>query len=174
MNGQPRTLPLRSLVDLYVDHRKDVIRRRTAYLLRQAKQQAHKLEGLIYAVCDIDEVIRIIRAARTREEAIEGLMARAFRIARTHPYAPKIPQSVIAKTEPDGARLTRVQAEAIGALRLIQLTGLEIEKLAGELSGLVEEIEGYEAILADERLVDRKSTRLNSSHEWISRMPSSA
>ena len=153
VNGQPRTLPLRSLIDLFIDHRKDVIRRRTAFLLRQAKQQAHKLEGLIYAVCDIDEVIRIIRAARTREEAIEGLMARAFRIARSHPYAPKIPESVIARTEPDGARLTRVQAEAIGALRLIQLTGLEIEKLTGELTKLVEDIEGLEAILADERLV---------------------
>jgi DNA gyrase subunit A len=153
VNGQPRTLPLRSLVDLFIDHRKDVVRRRTAFLLRQAKQQAHRLEGLIYAVCDIDEVIRIIRASRTREEAIEGLMARAFRIARSHPYAPKIPDSVISRTEPDGARLTRVQAEAIGALRLIQLTGLEIEKLTGELSKLVEDIEGLEAILADERLV---------------------
>jgi DNA gyrase subunit A len=153
VNGQPRTLPLRSLIDLYVEHRKEVIRRRTAYLLRQAKQQAHKLEGLIYAVCDIDEVIRIIRAAKTREEAIEGLMARAFRIAPTHPYAPKIPHSVIAKTQPDGARLTRVQAEAIGALRLIQLTGLEIDKLTTELTKLVDEIDGLEAILADERLV---------------------
>jgi DNA gyrase subunit A len=153
VNGQPRTLPLRSLVDLFIDHRKDVVRRRTAFLLRQAKQQAHRLEGLIYAVCDIDEVIRIIRASRTREEAIEGLMARAFRIARSHPYAPKIPDSVISRTEPDGARLTRVQAEAIGALRLIQLTGLEIEKLTGELTKLVEDIEGLEAILADERLV---------------------
>jgi DNA gyrase subunit A len=60
---------------------------------------------------------------------------------------------VIAKTEPDGVRLTRVQAEAIGALRLIQLTGLEIEKLTSELAKLVEDIEGLEAILADERLV---------------------
>ena len=153
VNGQPRTLPLRNLVDLYIAHRKEVIRRRTAFLLRQAKQQAHRLEGLIYAVCDIDEVIRIIRAARTREEAIAGLMERAFRIARTHPYAPKIPNSVIAKTEPDGTRLTRVQAEAIGALRLIQLTGLEIEKLTSELAKLVDEIDGLEAILADERLV---------------------
>ena len=153
VNGQPRTLPLRSLIDHFVDHRKDVIRRRTAYLLRQAKQQAHRLEALIYAVCDIDEVIRIIRAARTREEAIEGLMARAFRIARDHRHAPLVPESVIAKTEPDGVRLTRVQAEAIGALRLIQLTGLEIEKLTSELAKLVEDIEGLEAILADERLV---------------------
>ena len=153
VNGQPRTLPLRSLIDFFIDHRKDVIRRRTAFLLRQAKQQAHKLEALIYAVCDIDEVIRIIRAARTREEAIEGLMERAFRIARDHRHAKLVPESVIAKTEPSGVRLTRVQAEAIGALRLIQLTGLEIEKLTAELTKLVEDIEGLEAILADERLV---------------------
>ncbi|MFM1935455.1 MAG: gyrase subunit [Planctomycetota bacterium] len=153
VNGQPRTLPLRSLIDHYLDHRKEVVRRRTAFLLRQAKQQAHRLEALIYAVCDIDEVIRIIRAARTREEAIEGLMERAFRIAPDHRYAPHIPAAVIERTQPDGVALTRVQAEAIGALRLIQLTGLEIEKLTAELSKLVEEIDGLEAILADERLV---------------------
>ncbi|MFO0783538.1 MAG: DNA gyrase subunit A [Phycisphaerales bacterium] len=153
VNGQPRTLPLRNLIDLYIEHRKDVIRRRTSFLLRQAKQQAHKLEGLIYAVCDIDEVIRIIRASRSREEAIEALMERAFRIARDHKHAPLIPEAVIRRTEPDGARLTRVQAEAIGAMRLIQLVGLEIEKLASELAKLVEDIEGLEAILASDRLV---------------------
>lgn len=153
VNGQPRTLPLRNLIDLYIEHRKEVVRRRTAFLLRQAKQQAHKLEGLIYAVCDIDEVIRIIRASRSRDEAITELMARAFRIPRGHRHAPLIPEAVIARTEPDGVTLTRVQAEAIGALRLIQLVGLEIEKLASELSKLVEDIEGLEAILASDRLV---------------------
>lgn len=153
VNGQPRTLPLRNLIDLYIEHRKSVVRRRTAFLLRQAKQQAHKLEGLIYAVCDIDEVIRIIRASRSREEAIEKLMARSFRIPRDHRHAPLIPEAVIARTEPDGVELTRVQAEAIGALRLIQLVGLEIEKLATELTKLVEDIEGLEAILASDRLV---------------------
>lgn len=153
VNGQPRTLPLRNLIDLYIEHRKEVIRRRTAFLLRQAKQQAHKLEGLIYAVCDIDEVIRIIRTSRSREEAIDALMVRSFRIARDHKYAPLVPEPVISRTEPDGVRLTKVQAEAIGALRLIQLVGLEIEKLAAELTKLVDEIEGLEAILADDRLV---------------------
>jgi DNA gyrase subunit A len=153
VNGQPRTLPLRNIIDLYIEHRKDVVRRRTAFLLRQAKQQAHRLEGLIYAVCDIDEVIRIIRASRSREEAIAQLMARSFRIPRDHRHAPLVPEAVIARTEPDGVALTRVQAEAIGALRLIQLVGLEIEKLAAELSKLVEDIEGLEAILASDRLV---------------------
>ncbi len=155
VNHQPRTLDLRSIIDLWIEHRRDVIRRRTEFLLRQARQQAHKLEGLVFAVCDIDEVIRLIRSSRTREEAIEKLMARRFQIPADHPYAPQIPQRLLdAANAPHddgvGAALTRVQAEAIGALRLIQLTGLEIEKLVGDLRSLHEEIEGYEAILADD------------------------
>lgn len=155
VNSQPRTLDLRALIDHWIEHRRDVIRRRTEFLLRQARQQAHKLEGLIYAVCDIDEVIRLIRSSRTRDEAISRLMERRFQIAADHAYAPLIPQRLLdaANAEVDGgigAMLTRVQAEAIGALRLIQLTGLEIEKLAGELRSIHEEIEGYETILADD------------------------
>lgn len=150
VNGQPRTLPFKDLVQCYIDHRRDVVRRRTEHLLRQARQSAHKLEGLIYAVCDIDEVIRIIRGSASRDEAIEGLMARAFRIAPSHPLAPKVPTRVIEATQRgDGARLTRVQAEAIGALRLIQLTGLEIDKLAAEFTQILGQIDEYEAILAN-------------------------
>lgn len=150
VNGQPRTLPFKDLVQCYIDHRRDVVRRRTEFLLRQARQAAHKLEGLIYAVCDIDEVIRVIRGSATREEAIQGLMDRAFRIAPTHPLAPKVPERVIQASQRDGgARLTRVQAEAIGALRLIQLTGLEIDKLAKEFSELLGKIDEYESILGD-------------------------
>jgi len=154
VNHQPRTLGLKQLIQCYVDHRKDVVRRRTAFLMRQAKQQAHRLEGLIYAVCDIDEVIKIIRESREREEAITKLMARGFRIAKGHRYEKMIPERIVAATrQGDGATLTRVQAEAIGAMRLIQLVGLEVEKLAAEFSKLLEDIEGYEAILADEKLV---------------------
>ncbi len=154
VNGQPRTLPLRALIDCYISHRSDIIRRRTEFLLRQARQQAHRLEGLVYAVCDIDHVIRTIRAAKTREEAIERLMAHAFRIAADHPQAALVPEKIAQATRTgDGARLTRVQAEAIGALRLIQLVGLEIEKLAKEFSELLDEIEGLERLLADEALI---------------------
>lgn len=154
VNGQPRTLPLRALIDCYIGHRSDIIRRRTEFLLRQARQQAHRLEGLVYAVCDIDHVIRTIRAAKTREEAIERLMAHAFRIAADHPQAALVPEKIAQATRTgDGARLTRVQAEAIGALRLIQLVGLEIEKLAKEFSELLDEIEGLERLLADEALI---------------------
>ena len=158
VNSQPRTLDFRQLIDSFIEHRQDVIRRRTEYLLRQARQQAHKLEGLIYAVCDIDEVIRIIRGSRTREQAIEALMLRRFRIATDHEYAPLVPSSIIeaSNLEVDGevgTILTKVQAEAIGALRLIQLTGLEIEKLAKELGEIHEEISKYEAILSDEKVI---------------------
>ncbi len=154
VNRRPKTLSLKQLLECYLDHRKEVIRRRTEYRLREAKKQAHRLEGLIYAVCDIDEVIALIRGSSTREEAIDKLMARRFRIPDGHRYAPQIPSRLIERSQTgDGAELTRVQAEAIGGLRLIQLVGLEIEKLTGEYAKLLDEIEGYEAILADEQLV---------------------
>ncbi len=151
VNHQPRTLSLRQLLQCYIDHRKDVIRRRTEHLLRHARQAAHKLEGLIFAVCDIDEVIALIRSSRTREEAITRIQQRAFRISRDHHHAGLVPERFIARSESaSGVLLTRVQAEAIGALRLIQLVGLEIEKLAAELSALLATIDELEAILASE------------------------
>ena len=154
VNGQPRTLPLRTLIDCYIDHRVSVIRRRTEFLLRQARQQAHRLEGLVYAVCDIEAVIAIIRASQTREEAIIKLMEHAFRIAENHPAAHLVPARIAAASRVGaGIKLTRVQADAIGALRLIQLVGLEIEKLASEFAALLCEIDQYEAILADASLV---------------------
>jgi DNA gyrase subunit A len=153
VNRQPRTLTLKEMIELYIRHREDVIRRRTAYLLREAKKRAHVLEGMIYAVCDIDEVIRIIRASKTREEAIQGLMDRKFRIPPDHPYAAMLPKrlmNIVRVAEArGGVELSRVQAETIGGMRLIQLVGLEIERLVNEYTALVEEIEGYELILAE-------------------------
>ncbi|MDX2115021.1 MAG: DNA gyrase subunit A [Planctomycetota bacterium] len=154
VNRQPRTLSLRALIDHYVAHRVDVIERRTRHLLQEARKRAHVLEGLIYAVCDIDEVIALIRSSRTREEAIEKLMRRAFRITPDHRFAPIIPQRLLRQSQAalasgEGVLLTRVQAEAIGAMRLIQLVGLEIDKLVRDYAAVVAEIESYEAILAD-------------------------
>jgi len=153
VNRQPRTLGLRELLDLYVQHRQVVIRRRTAFLLREAKKRAHVLEGMIFAVCDIDEVIKIIRSSKTRDEAINRLMEKRFRIPASHPYAPKLParlmDQVRAAEKDGGVLMTRVQAETIGGMRLIQLVGLEIERLVNEYSELVKEIEGYELILAE-------------------------
>jgi DNA gyrase subunit A len=157
VNRQPRTLSLKEMIQHYIAHRVDVIERRTRYLLHEAKKKAHILEGLIYAVCDIDEVIRIIRASKTREEAITRLSEKRFTIAPTHQHAEKIParlmNAVRGFDHTGGVPLTRVQADAIGALRLIQLVGLEIQKLVNDYTALVTEIEGYERILADRQLV---------------------
>ena len=145
---RPRTLALKQMIQCWIDHRREVIRRRTEFLLREARKQAHRLEGLIYAVCDIDEVIALIRASKTRDEAIARLMERHFRIPADHEYAPYVPTTLIEISNAgDGALLTRVQAEAIGAMRLIQLVGLEIEKLTGEYSQLLAKIEDYLSIL---------------------------
>ena len=152
LNGRPQTLSLRNLIDCWVDHRRDVIRRRTEHLLREARKAAHRLEGLIYAVCDIDEIITLIRGCQTREEAIDSLMKREFSIPKKHEYAKYIPKQLIASAA-DGISLSKLQADAIGALRLIQLVGLEIEKLTSEYAELLEKIEDYDAILSDEQRV---------------------
>ncbi|HEX8341187.1 MAG TPA: DNA gyrase subunit A [Tepidisphaeraceae bacterium] len=152
VNRQPRTMGLKELIGHFIAHRVEVITRRTKFLLRKAQQRGHILEGLIYAVCDIDEIVRLIRTSKTRDEAIQKLRERAFRIAPDHPYAQQIPESLLSKAA-SGVMLSQVQAEAIGRLQLIQLVGLEIEKLTKEYREVVTEIEGYLAILADERLV---------------------
>jgi DNA gyrase subunit A len=148
VNRQPRTMGLKELIQHFIAHRFEVITRRTKFLLRKAQQRAHILEGLIYAVCDIDEVVRLIRSSKTREEAIEKLRLKAFRIAVDHPAAAKIPESLIQRAQA-GVILSQAQAEAIGRLQLIQLVGLEIDKLVNDYRAIVEEIEGYEFILKD-------------------------
>ncbi len=149
VKGQPRTLTLKELLQYYIEHRYEVIRRRTAFKLRKAKHEAHRIEGLIYAVCDIDEIIALIRSSRTRDEAIDKLMVRGFQIPTDHPYAPKIPQRLLDASNEKPIKLSRIQAEAIGRLQLIQLVGLEIEKLVRNYAELIIEIEDYEDILAN-------------------------
>ena len=149
---RPRTLGLKALIEQFIAHRRQVITRRTQHLLRKAQQRGHILEGLIYAVCDIDEVVKLIRGSATREEAIEKLRQRAFRIARGHPYSEKVPASLLEKAA-DGVRLSQAQAEAIGRLQLIQLVGLEIEKLTKEYAEVVGEIEDYQHILGSDAAV---------------------
>ncbi|MGQ0628173.1 MAG: DNA gyrase subunit A [Phycisphaerales bacterium] len=153
VNRQPRTLPLREMVRCYIEHRAEVIRRRTAHLLQEARKKAHLLEGMIHAVCDIDEVIKLIRSSRTRQEAIEKLMARRFRIPPGHPAAATIPARLMEAGGAAGAQLSRIQAETIGGMRLIQLVGLELERLVNDYRVLLEEIEGYERILGSHQLV---------------------
>ncbi len=157
VNRQPRTMGIKQMMECYVDHRVEVITRRTQHLLREAKKRAHVLEGMIYAVVDIDEIIKLIKSSKTREEAIGKLMERRYTIPSDHPAAAVIPPRLMEMVRDadsnGGTALTRVQAETIGAMRLLQLVGLEIERLVKEYSELVNEIEGYEAILANHRMV---------------------
>ncbi len=153
VDRQPRTLTLKQILGLYVDHRKEVVRRRTSFLLKRAKQRAHILEGLILAVGDIDEVINIIKASPNPEAAKQALMARPMRLAKNVALRRLLPEAFVDGCSSEDYHLTATQAGAILSMQLQRLTGLEIEKLAGDYSKLVEEIEGYEAILRDERLV---------------------
>src|SRR5215469_12526600 len=160
VNRQPRTMGLKELIQHFIEHRREVITRRTRFQLRKAQQREHILEGLIFAVVDIDEVVKLIRASKTREEAITKLRERAFRIPADHPAAPRIPAALLERhpeifaVEPGVTvppfTVSRAQAEAIGRLQLIQLVGLEIAKLVGEYNEVAEQIEEYERILGDE------------------------
>ncbi len=126
VHGRPRLLNLKDLIRLFVEHRHEVVIRRTKFDLRKAKERAHILEGLIIASDNIDEVIRIIRAAKTPNEAITNLM--------------------------DRFQLTEVQSRAIVEMRLRQLTGLLQEQLHAEYEELMKQIAYFEEILSNEEL----------------------
>ena len=126
VHGRPRLLNLKDLIKYFVEHRHEVVIRRTRYDLRKAKERAHILEGLIIASDNIDEVIRIIRAAKTPNEAITNLMARF--------------------------NLSEIQARAIVEMRLRQLTGLMQDQLHAEYEDLMKQIAYFEEILNNEEL----------------------
>jgi len=153
VNRQPRTLNLKQLLEAYIDHRKEVIRRRTAHLLKRARQRAHILEGLILAVGEIDEIIALIRSSADPKEAKSRLMDKPLKLTEEMTLAKLLPERFFKDAVGQERHLTGPQAEAILAMQLQRLTGLEIEKLASEYSKLCEQIEGYEAILRDEALV---------------------
>jgi len=150
---QPRTLGLRSMIDLYLEHRKEVIRRRTTFLLRKARQRAHIVEGLLLAVGDIDAIIALIKESPDPDTARQRLMERPLRLAEHGALHRMLPEAFVQRTTREGQNLSATQANAILTMQLQRLTGLEMEKLAGEYTRLIEEIEGYEAILRDEALV---------------------
>jgi DNA gyrase subunit A len=153
LDRQPRTLTLKELLQCYVDYRKEVIRRRTQFLLRRAKQRAHVLEGLILAVGDIDAMIELIKKSPDPAGAKEALMARALRLME-HPVLRRLlPAQFVDRYTKTDYYLTSTQAAAILSMQLQRLTGLEIEKLAGEYAKLVDEIGGYETILREEQRV---------------------
>ena len=127
VDGEPKILSLRQIIHHYIEHQEDVIRRRTQYDLNKAEARSHILEGLIIALDNIDEVVRMIRASRTAQEAKTGLMERFG--------------------------LSDRQAQAILDMRLQRLTGLERDKIEAEYAELQKLIAYYRAVLADEKLV---------------------
>ncbi len=153
VNRAPRTLNLKQLIEHFIAHRVDVVRRRTQYLLRKARQRAHVLEGLILAVADIDEIIRIIRQSPDVDTARQRLMEKALRLSEQTTVRRLLPELFVQRASGSDQHLTRTQADAILAMQLRRLTGLEIEQLAGEYTRLVDEIADYELILSDERRV---------------------
>ncbi|MEI7836571.1 MAG: DNA gyrase subunit A, partial [Planctomycetota bacterium] len=153
VNRAPRTLSLRDLLFYFLEHRKDVIRRRTMFLLRRARQRAHILEGLILAVADIDRIIEVIKKSPDVPTARDRLMSHPLRLTESTAVRKLLPEKFVAKAGSEDQHLTGVQTDAILAMQLQRLTGLEIEKLARNYVEVTEEIEGYEAILTQEPLL---------------------
>ena len=127
VNGEPKVLNLKEILYYYVEHQKEVIVRRTRYDLEKAEERAHILEGLIIALTNIDEVVRVIRASRDRVEATNNLIQQFI--------------------------LTEKQAQAILDMRLQRLTSLEVEKIQAELAELNKQIEYYKKVLSSTQMV---------------------
>ena len=153
VKNRPLTLNIKQLLVLYIEHRKEVIRRRTQFLLRKARTRAHIVEGLLLAQSDIDAIIQLIRASGTVPEAKQALMGKGLRLQEHATLKHLLPEAFVAQKSSQDQFLTGPQADAILSMQLQRLTGLEVQKLAQEYAALSEEIAGYEAILADERLV---------------------
>lgn len=152
VDGKPRNLTLKQMLEEFLRHRVTVIRRRTQFLLAKARKRKHTVEGLLLALANIDEIIRIIRQSRTVAEAKTGLMgveAPASMMERAlGPEGFKFFQSE--RGVADGYRLTAVQADAILRMTLSQLVNLEQERLGGEHAELLAEMAEYLRILSDE------------------------
>ena len=152
VDGKPRTLNIRELLQEFIRHRFTVIRRRTQFLLNRARQRKHTVEGLLLAHANIDEVIRVIRTSATQAEAKSRLMtiecpaALMERALGSVGYADFTTERGVSTNY----TLTAVQAEAILRMTLGQLVNLEQEKLGGEYSELLNEIAEYLRILSDD------------------------
>lgn len=162
-NGQPKLFNLKEMLKCFVNHRREVVTRRTIYELRKARERAHILEGLALALANIDEIIELIKNAPTPAEAKAGLVARGWDLGNV--------AAMLERAGTDAARpewleeqygirdnqyyLTEQQAQAILDLRLHKLTGLEHEKILGEYKALLEEIAELLHILgSSERLME--------------------
>jgi len=164
--GQPKTLGLKALLEIFLRHRREVVTRRTQFQLRKARERAHVLEGLAVALANLDEVIALIRGSPGPAEAKAGLVGRVWRpgavlamLERAGAQASRpadLPPGLglVNEGEPasgaPGYRLSEAQAQAILDLRLQRLTGLEQDKIHEEYRALLDAIGGYLEILASE------------------------
>jgi len=156
VDGQPRLLGLKELLDAFLRHRREVVTRRTVFELRKARERGHVLEGQAVALANIDEVIAVIKAAPTPAEAKLALMARSWPPGSVPEMLARAGELVV---RPDGLapefglvdgryRLSDVQAQAILDLRLHRLTGLERDKIVAEYAEILERIRTLSEILS--------------------------
>ena len=150
-HGRPKTLNLHDIIQCYIEHRREVVLRRTRFELRKAEERAELLEGYIAALSNLDEFIHIIRSSKNRDEARVKLLAFEWSRAQVEQWG------ILIRSEArlNGGRyaLTERQVDAILELRLYQLTGLEIDKVDKEYKALIEVIKDLLDILAKESRV---------------------
>ena len=153
--GRPRTMNLKEMLVAYKNHRIEVIRRRTLYLLKKARAREHILFALLYCVANIDEIIEIIKKSPDVPTAKQRLMAKAWHFRLSGVLGKKAGEAnqLLVEATKEPLHFSSIQADAILGMRLQQLTGLEVEKLRDEWVQVKEEIREYEAILNNERLV---------------------
>ncbi|TRZ94375.1 MAG: DNA gyrase subunit A [Rhodocyclaceae bacterium] len=156
VDGRPRLLNLKDMLQCFLAHRREVITRRTVFELRKARERGHILEGLAVALSNVDEIIALIKAAQTPPEAKRALMARTWRstlvegmLARTSAESSR-PDGLAAEfgLSAEGYRLSDTQAQAILELRLQRLTGLEQDKIVSEYKEVMDQIADLLDILA--------------------------
>jgi DNA gyrase subunit A len=153
VNNRPEVLNIKEMLVCFINHRKEVIRKRSRFLLRKCRNRAHILEGLILAISDIDEIIEIIKKSEDAPAAKLNLMKKPLRLAEAATLRKILPAAFVREKGKGDHFLTGPQADAILTMQLQRLTGLEMEKLAKEYAELTEEIEGYLAILSDEKIL---------------------
>ena len=174
VNGQPRLLNLKEILEAFIRHRREVVTRRTIFELRKARDRAHVLEGLTVALANIDEMIELIRTSASSDIARERMLAKRWEpglvrsllaAAGADASKPENLDATIGLSEA-GYQLSEVQAQQILEMRLSRLTGLEQEKLTDEYKELLTAIQGLIAILEDpERLLGVIRTELAAIRE---------
>jgi DNA gyrase subunit A len=165
-HGRPRTFTLREFIKAFVEFREEVITRRTIYELNKARDKAHVLAGLAVAVANIDEIIAIIRNAPNPNDAREQLTAKRWVAGDVKPLIDLIDDPEYFVDDAGTYQLSEVQARAILDLRLHRLTGLERDKIGGDLKEITDAIAYYLSILADrEKMLEVLVTELEEVKE---------